>query len=98
MEGRGRSGYNGVTTEPWVMVHILFLFVWWDWDLNSGLHPCKAGAVPLELHCQSIFLWLFWRWNLENYLPGLDGNHDPPNLSLSIDSTSGMSYQHLAQL
>jgi hypothetical protein len=30
----------------------LLSFFWWDWDLNSGLHSCKA-------HLQSILLWLF---------------------------------------
>jgi hypothetical protein len=27
------------------------------WDFNSGLHACKAGAVPLEpyLYCSSFF-------------------------------------------
>jgi hypothetical protein len=30
--------------------------------LNSGLCTCKAGALPLEPHLQSILLWLFWRW------------------------------------
>jgi hypothetical protein len=27
--------------------------------LNSGLHACKAGALPLEPHLQSILPWLF---------------------------------------
>jgi hypothetical protein len=27
-------------------------------------------------------LWLFWRWGLENYLPRLASNQDPPNVSL----------------
>jgi hypothetical protein len=31
-------------------------------ELNSGLCTCKAGALLLEPHLQSIFLWLFWRW------------------------------------
>jgi hypothetical protein len=26
-------------------------------------------------------LWLFWRWGLENYLPGLALNQNPPDLS-----------------
>jgi hypothetical protein len=26
--------------------------------------------------------WLFWRWDLENCLPGLILNRDPPDLSL----------------
>jgi hypothetical protein len=30
--------------------------------LNSGLHTGKAGALFLEPHLQSIWLWLFWRW------------------------------------
>jgi hypothetical protein len=27
---------------------------------RSGLHTCKAGALPLEPYFQSILLWLFW--------------------------------------
>jgi hypothetical protein len=30
-----------------------------DWGLNSELHVCKAGTLLLELHLQSILLWLF---------------------------------------
>jgi hypothetical protein len=47
------------------------------------------GFVLAELalyylsHTTSPFLlWLFWRWVLENYLPRLALNHDPPDLSL----------------
>jgi hypothetical protein len=36
-------------------------FFWWDWGLNSGLCICKAGALQLEPHFQSILVWLFWR-------------------------------------
>jgi hypothetical protein len=36
----------------------------------------------LELHLQSILHGLFWRWGLENYLPRLASNCDPPDLSL----------------
>jgi hypothetical protein len=39
--------------------------------LNSGLHVYKAGALLLEPHLQSIFLWLFWRWGLAPYFPWL---------------------------
>jgi hypothetical protein len=39
----------------------LFIFFWWDWGLNSRLHTCKAGSLPLEPNLQSILLWLFWR-------------------------------------
>jgi hypothetical protein len=28
-------------------------------------------------------LWLFWRWSLAHCLPGLDVNHDLPDLSLT---------------
>jgi hypothetical protein len=34
----------------------LFLFFWWDWSLNSELHTCKTGALPLEPHLQSLLL------------------------------------------
>jgi hypothetical protein len=43
-------------------------FFLWNWGLNSGLHACKTGALLLEVHLQSILLWLFWRWGLTNYL------------------------------
>jgi hypothetical protein len=65
-----------------ILYHNLFIYLW-DWSLNSGLHTCKAGALPLEPHIQFIVLWLFWRWDLTNYLYGLASNLDPPNLSLS---------------
>jgi hypothetical protein len=29
--------------------------------LNSGLCTCKAGALSLQPHLQSIFHWLLWR-------------------------------------
>jgi hypothetical protein len=54
----------------------------WEWDLNSGLHICKAGALLLEPLHQSILLWLFWRWGLANYLPRLASNLNPPDLNL----------------
>jgi hypothetical protein len=58
-----------------------FIFSW-DWGLNSELYACKAGALLLEAHLESILLWLFWRRGLVNYLPRLALNYDPPNLSL----------------
>jgi hypothetical protein len=33
-----------------------FLFCW-DRGLNSGLHACKAGALLLQPHLQSILLY-----------------------------------------
>jgi hypothetical protein len=52
----------------------------------------------LELHLQSILLWLFWRWILTDYLPRLALNHDPPDLSLSRVRVIGLSHQRLALL
>jgi hypothetical protein len=26
---------------------LIYLFIWWDWSLNSGLQAYKAGALPL---------------------------------------------------
>jgi hypothetical protein len=60
---------------------IRFFFLDETRGLNSGLHTCKAGTLPLEPHLQSMLLWLFWRQGLMNYLPGLAWNHDPPNLT-----------------
>jgi hypothetical protein len=42
--------------------HLAFfvvLFFWWNWPLNSGLHTCKEGILPLEPHFQPFLLWLF---------------------------------------
>jgi hypothetical protein len=36
-----------------------FLFFWWDWDLNSGLHAWKTNSLLLEPYFHSILLWLF---------------------------------------
>jgi hypothetical protein len=57
----------------------IFFFFLWNWSLNSGLCTCKAGALPLEPHLQSILLCLFWRWGLANFLSSLASNHYPPN-------------------
>jgi hypothetical protein len=35
---------------------LLLFFFLWDWGFNSGLHTCKAGAVPLEPHLQPILI------------------------------------------
>jgi hypothetical protein len=55
---------------------LIFFYSWQHWGLNSGLCPCKAGAVPVESHLQSMLVWLFWRWSLWNYLPRLVSNSD----------------------
>jgi hypothetical protein len=39
--------------------------------LNSGLHACKAGILPLEPYLHHILLWLLGLWN---YLPGVARN------------------------
>jgi hypothetical protein len=58
------------------------LLLLWDWGLNSGLHTCEAGVLSSLRHTsKAIFLWSFWRWGLEDYLPGLALNLDPPNFS-----------------
>jgi hypothetical protein len=51
-------------------------------ELSASIHTCKAGALLLKPHLQSILLWLFWRWDLVNYLPRLASNCNPPNLPL----------------
>jgi hypothetical protein len=40
-------------------IYFMYLFIylfWWEWGLNSGLHGCKAGVLPLESHLQSVFV------------------------------------------
>jgi hypothetical protein len=58
-------------------LHYTFCFVlwfWWEWDLNSGLHICKAGVLLLEPHLQSfttlLFTHIFW-----SSIPGLRTYH-----------------------
>jgi hypothetical protein len=70
-----RSQVNREKKVNWVsnlstIFSIYYLFFWWDWYLNSGLHDCKAGALPLEPHLQSILLWLFWTWGSCKPAPG----------------------------
>jgi hypothetical protein len=62
--GRKKSiFYCGKMHVTFIISHFnLFFFFWWDWGLSSGLHTCKAGALSLEPHFQSILFSLFWRW------------------------------------
>jgi hypothetical protein len=55
----------------------VYTFFWGegDWDLNSGFHACKVGAVSLEPQFKSILL-LFWRW----------GCHELSGLTLNLSS------------
>jgi hypothetical protein len=33
-----------------------FFSFWWDWDLNSGLHTCKAGRMDTSIHLAPVIL------------------------------------------
>jgi hypothetical protein len=59
----------------------LFYLFFGGLGLKSGLCTCKAGALPLEPHLQTILLWLFCRWGWSHEF-GLAFNHDPPDLNL----------------
>jgi hypothetical protein len=79
-------------------VFLVNLFFWWEWDLNTGLWACKAGAIPLEPYLQSILPCLFWRWGLANYFP-----HWPQTSILLISPSRvarimDMNHWHLADL
>jgi hypothetical protein len=76
---------------PYYILYILYLV-----GLESELRVlCKAGALPLKPHLQSIVLWLFWRWGLLNYLPGLASNHSPLDLGLPVARITGVSHWNL---
>jgi hypothetical protein len=62
------SSLNYSHELPGPGMNLLFFF-WWTWGLNSQLCTCKAGALPLEAHLQSILLWLFWRWGKGGCMP-----------------------------
>jgi hypothetical protein len=73
--------HGDATLNTWPLGGLTFFFLFWVWDLNSGLHACKSGTLPFS-HTSSILLWLFWTWGLVNYLPRLALNHNPPDRSL----------------
>jgi hypothetical protein len=76
---------------PYYILYILYLV-----GLESELRVlCKAGALPLKPHLQSIVLWLFWRWGLLNYLPGLASNHSPLDLGLPVARITGVNHWNL---
>jgi hypothetical protein len=67
---------------PILSMKVELLFFWWDWDLNSGLWPFKAGAIPLEYtsspFCPGYFgdgvswtICLGWPWTLILPISGL---------------------------
>jgi hypothetical protein len=63
-----------------IVAWFLFVCFWWAWDLNSGLHTCKAGThkagvLLLEPHTSSFFygyfggevlqnIWWGWPWTI----------------------------------
>jgi hypothetical protein len=48
----------------------VFCFVFFPWGMNSGLHTCKTGTLPLGPHLHSIlFDYFFGHGGLSNYLP-----------------------------
>jgi hypothetical protein len=67
------------------VIHFFYyLFIYGEMGLTSGLHTCKAGALPLEPQLQPILFWLFFGDEvLTYYLPGLALNCSPPNHSAS---------------
>jgi hypothetical protein len=73
-----------------VSISECYFFFSWDCGLNSGFHFCKAGALPLEPHLQSILVWLFWKWG-SHYLPRLASNCHSSDLSFPSSRITGES-------
>jgi hypothetical protein len=75
----GPAGLQTVSVSPVYLLHklvrpwLFFFFFLWDWSLNS------------EHTSSPFFSDYFWRWGggLQNYLPELVLNHNPPDLNLS---------------
>jgi hypothetical protein len=44
-------GWNGI-------LFFKNFYFWWDWGLNSGLHTCQVGCLPLELYLKSTVVCL----------------------------------------
>jgi hypothetical protein len=51
-------------------------------SVNLELGTCKADALLLEPHLQSIFALVVLEMGLANYLLRLASNHDPSDISL----------------
>jgi hypothetical protein len=67
-------------------ININFKFFLWNWSLISGLCTCKADALLLEPHLQSILFWFFWRWRSHKLSICLGW---PWNLILLISASQG---------
>jgi hypothetical protein len=55
-------------------------------DLNSGIMLAKQALYHLSHTSRPFCSAYFWRWGLENYLPGLASNCNPPD-ELSLPSS-----------
>jgi hypothetical protein len=67
-----------------------------DWGFEPMLQICKAEALLLEPHLQSILLWLFWRCVLGTICPGWPWTVILPISASQVAMITGMSHQHLA--
>jgi hypothetical protein len=45
-----------IFSTKFLFIYFIYLFFWWDWGLNSGLHAYKEGALLLEPHLWSVLL------------------------------------------
>jgi hypothetical protein len=51
----GWGGFSFCFTLSNIHFVLLYIFFfWWDCDLNSGFHACRAGTLLLEQHLQSL--------------------------------------------
>jgi hypothetical protein len=50
-------------TKIWMVYHFpsesSWISFWWSWNVNSGLHTCKAGAYCLS-HTSSLFCFCYF--------------------------------------
>jgi hypothetical protein len=65
-------------------------FIWQYWDLNSGLHACEVGSVPLEP-----YLWPFFSGHFGDRVPlfaQADLNCSLPTLASHCSGMTGMHH------
>jgi hypothetical protein len=47
-------------------IYFLIYLFWWEWDLNLGLHSCKANTLQLEPHFQcNVLVLMLCYYHLE---------------------------------